>query len=80
MCHWRRVRNVYLRCGHAENLPDQMIECGSRNCKFSPNHPPSCQPPRCTQTCAQYRLYPELYSPNIDGYCSECAARLGRRG
>ncbi|KAL1681011.1 NADP-dependent oxidoreductase domain-containing protein [Schizophyllum commune] len=57
MCHWRRVQNVYQRCGHVEN----MIECGSSRCKFSAYHPPTCQPPSCTKTCLQYRTYPEHY-------------------
>ncbi|KAJ6577811.1 hypothetical protein B0H19DRAFT_910410, partial [Mycena capillaripes] len=52
------VRNVYLRCGHAENL----VKCTSNRCKFSPNHPSNCVPPACSQTCNQYHLYPEHYS------------------
>ncbi|TRM56997.1 hypothetical protein BD626DRAFT_412681 [Schizophyllum amplum] len=78
MCRFRRVRNVFLRCGHAESLPDQLIECESTTCKFSPNHPPTCRPPTCTKTCWQYRQYPEQYSPNIDRYCPACAVALGR--
>ncbi|PBK92130.1 hypothetical protein ARMGADRAFT_900126, partial [Armillaria gallica] len=60
--------NVYLRCGHAENL----VPCEQANCKFSPFHPANCRPPSCHQTCWQYRRYPEQYSPNIDGYCPSC--------
>ncbi|KAH9901294.1 hypothetical protein C8Q73DRAFT_662677 [Cubamyces lactineus] len=25
MCHWRRVRNNYKRCGHYVDLPDEML-------------------------------------------------------
>ncbi|KAG1749507.1 hypothetical protein EDB19DRAFT_145437 [Suillus lakei] len=25
MCCWRHVRNVYLRCGHAHNIPDELV-------------------------------------------------------
>ncbi|KAL1746483.1 hypothetical protein HDZ31DRAFT_62154 [Schizophyllum fasciatum] len=78
MCRLRQVCNVYNRCGHAENMPDQLIQCEARNCKFSPNHPTSCKPPSCTKTCFQYRQYPEQFSPHIDAYCPKCAAKLGR--
>ncbi|KAJ6523957.1 hypothetical protein DFH09DRAFT_923862 [Mycena vulgaris] len=47
------VRNFYLRCGHAESLVSQVVQCGSTQCKFSPNHPAGCVPPSCTRTCAQ---------------------------
>ncbi|KAI5824681.1 hypothetical protein K523DRAFT_252709 [Schizophyllum commune Tattone D] len=66
------VCHVYLLCGHVVN----MIRCTSRTCKFSPNHPSTCMPPRCTLTCWQYRQFPEQYSPNISSYCPSC---LGRR-
>ncbi|KAG2128866.1 hypothetical protein BD769DRAFT_1667470 [Suillus cothurnatus] len=26
MCCWRQVRNVYLRCGHAITLPDELFQ------------------------------------------------------
>ncbi|KAJ7192511.1 hypothetical protein GGX14DRAFT_480002 [Mycena pura] len=74
MCRWRQVRNLYLRCGHSEGL----IKCASTHCKFSPNHPAHCVPPSCTRTCNQYHLFPERYTPNIDGYCSSCRGG-GRR-
>ncbi|KAJ7671297.1 hypothetical protein DFH06DRAFT_1320089 [Mycena polygramma] len=77
MCRWRQVRNLYLRCGHHENLPPVEVKCISPRCKFSPNHPAGCVPPSCTRTCVQYHLYPEQYNPNIDGYCSTCSR--GRR-
>ncbi|KAI5890522.1 uncharacterized protein SCHCODRAFT_02506897, partial [Schizophyllum commune H4-8] len=51
------------------------IQCTSRTCKFSPNHPPTCVPPRCTQTCWQYRQFPEQYSPNVNSYCPSCSSR-----
>ncbi|KIY46258.1 hypothetical protein FISHEDRAFT_47616 [Fistulina hepatica ATCC 64428] len=71
------VRNVFLRCGHAQNLPDQMIYCDSETCKFSPRHPPNCTPPKCRGTCWQYRQYPEQHSPNIDSVCPACARAVG---
>ncbi|KAJ6577812.1 hypothetical protein B0H19DRAFT_1121436 [Mycena capillaripes] len=70
MCRWRHVRNVYLRCGHTESLPPVEVKCTSIHCKFSPYHPSDCV--ACSQTCNQYHLYPEHYSPNVDGYCSAC--------
>ncbi|KAJ6577708.1 hypothetical protein B0H19DRAFT_1121137 [Mycena capillaripes] len=76
MCRWRHVRNVYLRCGHAESL----VKCTSTRCKFSPNHPSNCVPPACSTSCNQYHLFPEHYNPNIDGYCSSCrSGGSGRR-
>ncbi|KAF7358626.1 hypothetical protein MSAN_01201300 [Mycena sanguinolenta] len=71
------VRNVYLRCGHAETLPPLEVKCGSTQCKFSPNHPPNCVPPACRQTCNQYRGFPEQYNPNIDGICPDCTRKMG---
>ncbi|KAL1755160.1 hypothetical protein FB107DRAFT_214238 [Schizophyllum commune] len=68
------VCHVYLLCGHVENMPDQLIMCTSRTCKFSPNHPSTCVPPECTRTCWQYRQYPEQYSPNLNAYCPTCSA------
>ncbi|KAJ7490934.1 hypothetical protein FB451DRAFT_1514121 [Mycena latifolia] len=73
------VRNLYRRCGHAENLPPVEIQCGSTHCKFSPNHPQGCVPPACTRTCNQYHLYPEQYTPTIDGFCSSCTRAMGGR-
>ncbi|KAF8351608.1 hypothetical protein F5887DRAFT_938319, partial [Amanita rubescens] len=65
MCTWRRVRNLYKRCGHAVNLPDEEIKCSSATCKFSPAHPKECAPPMCTATCWQYRLFPRtVFSPS----------------
>ncbi|KIM52412.1 hypothetical protein SCLCIDRAFT_141149 [Scleroderma citrinum Foug A] len=79
MCRWRHVRNVYLACGHAFTLPDELIVCDNRNCKFSPNHPPDCTPPKCKQTCWQYRQYPQQYSPNINSMCPTCQQEAMRR-
>ncbi|RDX47495.1 hypothetical protein OH76DRAFT_1354126 [Lentinus brumalis] len=72
MCHWRRVRNYYKRCRHYLDLPDEMIQCDDRHCKFSDRHPPDCRGARCIQTCWQYRQFPQQYQPVIDGYCSTC--------
>ncbi|KAI0346808.1 hypothetical protein BDW22DRAFT_1321515, partial [Trametopsis cervina] len=51
------------------------IKCESTTCKFSPVHPPDCVPPSCSQTCWQYRQYPEQYSPHIGAVCPHCAAQ-----
>ncbi|PBK91100.1 hypothetical protein ARMGADRAFT_1166657 [Armillaria gallica] len=72
MCRRRHVRNVYLRCGHTVNLPEEIIRCEKANCKFSLFHPASCKPLVCLRTCWQYLRYPEQYSPNIYGYCPSC--------
>ncbi|GLB35663.1 hypothetical protein LshimejAT787_0212280 [Lyophyllum shimeji] len=79
MCRRRQVCNVYLVCGHRLQLPDETITCDSEYCKFSPRHPPSCQPPRCTQTCWQYRQWPEQYSPNINSLCPTCSTAAGHK-
>ncbi|KAJ7041917.1 hypothetical protein C8F04DRAFT_1077735 [Mycena alexandri] len=76
MCRWRHVRNLYLRCGHAENLPPVEVKCGSTHCKFSPNHPARCAPPSCSRTCNQYHLFPEQYTPSVDGVCSACTRAM----
>ncbi|KAF8803019.1 hypothetical protein BYT27DRAFT_6748074 [Phlegmacium glaucopus] len=67
-----RVCNIYLRCGHRIQQPDEHILCASPRCKFSPNHSPLCTPPACTQTCTQFRRSPEQYSPHIDRMCPYC--------
>ncbi|KAH9854137.1 hypothetical protein C2E23DRAFT_85038 [Lenzites betulinus] len=71
------VRNNYKRCGHYIDLPDEMIQCEDRFCKFSTTHPRNCVPPRCTETCWQYRQFPEQYHPVIDNYCAVCI-QMGR--
>ncbi|TFK65173.1 hypothetical protein BDN72DRAFT_773705, partial [Pluteus cervinus] len=70
------VRNVYLRCGHADNMVRIVVQCDDPQCIFSTSHPPTCGGPSCRQTCWQYRQYPEQYSPNIDRYCPICSAAL----
>ncbi|KAJ7207165.1 hypothetical protein GGX14DRAFT_366587 [Mycena pura] len=79
MCRWRHVRNIYLRCGHAENLPSTEIKCESARCKFSPNHPEHCVRPHCKSTCKEHHLFPEHYNPNIDAFCSVCTRVMGGR-
>ncbi|THV06875.1 hypothetical protein K435DRAFT_644436, partial [Dendrothele bispora CBS 962.96] len=73
-----RVRNVYLRCGHAINEPEVEIKCENYRCKFSPFHSRTCVPPNCLRTCQQYHQYPEMYSPQLDRFCPACMA-AGRR-
>ncbi|KAL6308986.1 hypothetical protein BKA93DRAFT_814916 [Sparassis latifolia] len=68
MCHWRRVRNHYRRCGHYIDL----IQCADRYCKFSSTHPNDCVPPQCTESCWQYRQFPQQYTPVIDNFCPVC--------
>ncbi|KAJ7204945.1 hypothetical protein GGX14DRAFT_569085 [Mycena pura] len=75
MCRWRQVRNHYLRCGHAEILPPVEVHCESTACKFSPNHSATCDPTTCRST----HIFPEKYTPNIDGYCLACTCAMGRR-
>ncbi|KAJ7210791.1 hypothetical protein GGX14DRAFT_450299 [Mycena pura] len=75
MCRWRHVNNIYLRCGHVEEL----IRCESTHCKFSSNHPRSCVPPYCSRTCNQYHLFPERYVPEINGFCSACTSAMSSR-
>ncbi|KIP09130.1 hypothetical protein PHLGIDRAFT_51166, partial [Phlebiopsis gigantea 11061_1 CR5-6] len=38
------------------------IQCDDRFCKFSTTHPPDCVSPRCTDTCWQYRQFPQQFS------------------
>ncbi|SJK98985.1 uncharacterized protein ARMOST_02266 [Armillaria ostoyae] len=73
MCRRRQVVNVYIRCGHTINLPEEVIRCEQPNCKFSLFHPPSCRPPACLRTCWQYLRYPEQYTPRINKYCPSCS-------
>ncbi|KAJ7932766.1 hypothetical protein B0H13DRAFT_1954609 [Mycena leptocephala] len=56
-----------------------LSRCTSTHCKFSPNHPAGCAPPSCTRTCNQYHLFPEQYTPQVDGFCSACSRTMGRR-
>ncbi|PBK63992.1 hypothetical protein ARMSODRAFT_893573, partial [Armillaria solidipes] len=69
-----RVRNVYIRCGHAVSLVrTSFIRCEESNCRFSLFHSASCKPPACLRTCWQYCRFPEQYSPHIDSYCPACS-------
>ncbi|KII88532.1 hypothetical protein PLICRDRAFT_627328 [Plicaturopsis crispa FD-325 SS-3] len=72
MCHWRRVGHIYKRCNHMYQLPEEMIQCDDRYCKFSTSHPSNCVPPKCTQTCWQYRQAPQSYTRHIDNWCPNC--------
>lgn len=72
MCCWRRVRNDFLLCGHSYQLPDELIECGKQNCRFSAYHDPNCVEPECRRTCAQFRTYPQVYTPQINRRCPPC--------
>ncbi|THH21457.1 hypothetical protein EW146_g100 [Bondarzewia mesenterica] len=65
MCHVRRVKNIYLHCGHAVELPEELIRCESVTCKFSAYHPPTCRPPTCKTTCWQYDNA-EVFGTSID--------------
>ncbi|KAJ7582740.1 hypothetical protein C8J56DRAFT_955593 [Mycena floridula] len=77
MCRYRQVQNTYLRCGHSVRLPDQLIACDDRFCKFSARHPSNCGP-NCGTTCWQRKQFPEQYNPHIDNYCPSCI-NAGRR-
>lgn len=74
MCHERHVANDYKLCGHTVRLPDEFIECGKPNCRYSAYHNPNCA--NCLQTCQQIRGYPEQYRPLINRYCPSCTAIL----
>ncbi|KAF8163277.1 hypothetical protein B0H34DRAFT_316322 [Crassisporium funariophilum] len=52
MCRWRQIEDTYAFCNHTYRLPDEMVYCPERDCKFSPAHPPNCGP-RCSTTCWQ---------------------------
>ncbi|KAF9445470.1 hypothetical protein P691DRAFT_675562, partial [Macrolepiota fuliginosa MF-IS2] len=49
------------------------VVCYTTTCRFSPNHPEDCRPPRCPQTCWQYRLSPQQYTLHVDGSCPACS-------
>ncbi|KAF8188414.1 hypothetical protein BJ912DRAFT_968811 [Pholiota molesta] len=71
MCRWRQINDTYAGCGHAYRLPDEMVYCGDRWCKFSPYHDPECGP-NCKETCWQYRQFPEQINRRLDRKCSYC--------
>ncbi|KAI0062147.1 hypothetical protein BV25DRAFT_1826013 [Artomyces pyxidatus] len=70
MCHFRRVKNIYMMCGHTQDLKEEIIVCADAHCKFSPRHPKNCFD--CKHTCWQYRQYPEQYAPQIASLCPTC--------
>ncbi|KZT26226.1 hypothetical protein NEOLEDRAFT_1132247 [Neolentinus lepideus HHB14362 ss-1] len=71
MCRDRRVNHKYGLCGHTVHLPEELIQCEDRWCKFSPVHPAQC--PDCRRTCWQYRQYPETYDVHKqDKWCPAC--------
>ncbi|KAI0089595.1 hypothetical protein BDY19DRAFT_943150 [Irpex rosettiformis] len=41
--------------------PEQVIQCDSINCIFSPNHPKTCAGASCKRTCWQYRQPSEQF-------------------
>ncbi|KAK0240169.1 hypothetical protein IW261DRAFT_966809 [Armillaria novae-zelandiae] len=79
MCRWRQVQNTYSQCGHVVRVPDEMIYCDDRFCKFSAAHPSNCGS-NCSKTCWQRRQFPEQYNPLINSSCPSCkAATSGSR-
>ncbi|GLB34981.1 putative cyclin family protein [Lyophyllum shimeji] len=58
MCRWRQVQHIFALCNHVYNVPDEMIQCDDRWCKFSTTHPADCGP-NCKNTCWQYRQFPQ---------------------
>ncbi|KAF9559493.1 hypothetical protein CPC08DRAFT_515448 [Agrocybe pediades] len=73
MCRWRQVVFFYGQCGHCIPLPDEHILCESMRCRFSTNHPSTCLPPQCRQTCAQQHGYPQRHIVTKHGKCPVCA-------
>ncbi|KAF8582681.1 hypothetical protein K439DRAFT_1350615, partial [Ramaria rubella] len=71
-CDGDRVCNKFTVCGHSYDLPEEMIQCDSRWCKFSSTHPQDCSGPECKRTCWQYRQYPQVYAPQINNICPAC--------
>ncbi|KAI6036608.1 hypothetical protein PISMIDRAFT_34538, partial [Pisolithus microcarpus 441] len=73
-----RVQNTYKICGHVFDmvirpcLTRPQIQCDNRYCKFSSAHPSTCVPPGCTNSCWQYRQFPQQYNPRIDALCPRC--------
>ncbi|RDB21342.1 hypothetical protein Hypma_011577 [Hypsizygus marmoreus] len=73
MCKWRQVQHIFTLCNHVYSLPDEMIRCDDRWCKFSTTHPSNCGP-NCKNTCWQYRQFPEQYNRTIARLCYACEA------
>ncbi|KAF8894589.1 hypothetical protein BD779DRAFT_850841 [Infundibulicybe gibba] len=67
---WRQVQDTY-KCGHVYSVPDKLIPCEDRYCKFSPLHPDDCGS-NCGKTCWQYRQFPEQYNLKLDRLCLRC--------
>ncbi|KAJ7482001.1 hypothetical protein FB451DRAFT_1394603 [Mycena latifolia] len=60
MCH-DAVPCRTFSCGHSK--PDgerTQVDCGSRRCRYSKNHPAPCT--NCVNTCQQWMMQPRLYS------------------
>ncbi|TFK54911.1 hypothetical protein OE88DRAFT_975809 [Heliocybe sulcata] len=75
MCKERRVNVHYGLCGHVVLLPEELIQCEDKKCKFSPMHPANC--PDCRRTCWQYRQFPETFDVHKrEEYCPTCAGQL----
>jgi len=80
MCRWRQIQDHYAQCDHSYRLPDEMVYCPDRWCKFSPYHVNEegvhvdrCGP-ECTTTCWQYRQFPEQIFRRLDRLCVHCQA------
>ncbi|KAH6918609.1 hypothetical protein BKA70DRAFT_21932 [Coprinopsis sp. MPI-PUGE-AT-0042] len=66
-----RITDVFQGCGHAYRLPDEMLQCDDRFCKFSTTHPDNCGP-NCKTSCWQYRQFPEQIHRTFDRKCPSC--------
>ncbi|KAH7099907.1 hypothetical protein BKA62DRAFT_708368 [Auriculariales sp. MPI-PUGE-AT-0066] len=74
MCFFRRVRNTFVACGHQYDLPEEHVDCGNENCRFSEEHDARCVEPYCRQNgCIQYHTHPQVYLPQINRQCPRCA-------
>ncbi|KAF9528267.1 hypothetical protein CPB83DRAFT_854738 [Crepidotus variabilis] len=73
MCNFRRVSDYFPRCEHVIARPEEYIQCNSRYCKFSPQHPNNCTGDQCK--CLKSRQYPETYQLRKEGTCPSCTAQ-----
>ncbi|KAG5715239.1 hypothetical protein E4T56_gene3029 [Termitomyces sp. T112] len=82
MCKWRQVQHFYAVCKHAYNLPDELIQCEDRYCKFSSTHPGGAVDcgPKCRNTCWQYRQFPQQYNRTFQQMCQKCLQGQSGRG
>ncbi|EDR11084.1 uncharacterized protein LACBIDRAFT_324586 [Laccaria bicolor S238N-H82] len=55
------VSSSYCKLTSQRLISRIKVFCDSANCKFSPNHLPTCTPPDCIKTCWQFRQFPEQY-------------------